>query len=150
MNTINCHQDDIVQGGPTKWMDLLADFIVGGHMVFTGSLTTVGITAPICIGDNIEWDGIVFQIETITHSCSIDASGKKIFLSSFALTHGINAIPPNGDLGVYAGIDSELDRDFEPGLTIEDSSYIKDTAPSIARPLERIVSPTLPRGDVGK
>lgn len=117
MQTIACLNEDIRNGSPKKWMALLADILMGQHLTMTGIMQTVGIQSPICPGDNIEWDGIVFHIESVTHNCAIDATGKKTFMTSMSLSHGVRADPKtkDSDLHLYAGVLPTDQTGFDPG-----------------------------------
>jgi hypothetical protein len=117
--TIPCAIADIRNGSPQKWMSLLSDFLIGQQLTLTGVLDLVGIQAPICPGDNLEWDGVVFHIESVSHTCSISQDGRKTFSTNISVSHGLAAQPTAGDLGIYAGLSSTSLRDLEPGLTVE-------------------------------
>lgn len=75
------------------WSSLIADFHMGGHMRETGGLTLHGIQAPIPVGDNIEYRGNLYHIESITHKCSKRSDGKVSFTTSLTLTHGTSIVP---------------------------------------------------------
>ena len=122
MGTINCAPSDRLTGGPSKWIALLADFQMGQSMTVTGFLETTGIQAPICIGDNLEWDDVVYHIESINHSCGISADGRKIFNTSFGLTYGVAAEPTDNRMGLYASMVPEDQSQFNPGLTCDDTT----------------------------
>lgn len=124
--TIPCSFEDIkVQTGPngstaaSNWMDLMADILMGQHLTLTGTLQLVGIQAPICVGDNLEWDGVIFHIESISHNCSITGDGKKTFSTSLSLSHGVRSNPGQDDITVYAGIKADDQTSFDPASTDE-------------------------------
>lgn len=115
-------------GGPgttaaTDWMALISDMIMGGHLLVTGTINLVGIQAPICVGDNVEFDGVVFHIESINHQCSIQGDGRKIFSTSLALSHGVKAASGatapgiHKDVAIYAGIYKEDQMDYNPEVS---------------------------------
>ena len=135
MMTVNCHVKDINTGGPGKWMEIMSDYVMGMHMVFTGTLTVKGIQAPIVVGDNLEWDDIVYHIEGITHSCTIGADGRKSFTTNFSLSHGVAANPVDNVLGVYGGMDEATDRVQEPGYSFEDE-HAASSKGHIERPID--------------
>lgn len=90
MTTVPCTVDETRElQGPGKWMAIIADFLMGQHMTLTGVLTTVGIQSPICVGDNLVWDKVLYHIESVTHSCSITGDGHKSFNTTLSLTHGM-------------------------------------------------------------
>ena len=78
-----------------------ADFQFNNHLKFTGRVTTAGVQEPICVGDNLELDGILYHIEAITHMARIDASGRKMFRTSFTLSNGLVASSLETDTVVY-------------------------------------------------
>ena len=73
------------------WAKLLGDALIGGHMKLSGSISCFGIQDPITIGDNLQFDGIVYHIEGITHECAIGGDGKKNFTTNITLSHGVDA-----------------------------------------------------------
>lgn len=141
--TIPCALEDIKNQTSTSgstaasnWMDLMADILMGQHLTLTGSIVLVGVQAPICPGDNIEWDGVVFHIESVSHSCQQQADGKKSFSTSLALSHGVRSNPGTEDLEIYAGIKSQDQMAYNPPVTdegqenknlLEDASGTKKT-----------------------
>jgi hypothetical protein len=127
MMTVACSIKDTRDGSPKKWMSLLGDILMGQHLTVTGIMQTFGIQAPICPGDNIEWDDMVLHIESVTHNCSIDAMGKKTFLSTMSLSHGVRADPADAqsdveDLNLYAGVLDEDQRTYDPGLMVDNAA----------------------------
>jgi hypothetical protein len=115
--------DNINKNGHTAaqdWMTLLSDILMGQHLTLTGSMSTQGIPSPIAPGDNIEWDGVVLHIESVTHNCSITPDGKKSFLTTLTLTHGMRTSPGQDDISLYAGIRSGDQISFDPGTTNEE------------------------------
>ncbi len=118
-NTVPCNIQDIDAGEPKKWAEILSDILIGGHLTMGGTMSTVGIQAPVCIGDNIEYDGVILHIESVTHSCGISGTSKT-FSTNFSLTHGIRSTPVKEDLELYVGTKaSDVTRD-DPGHTVED------------------------------
>lgn len=116
---------------PSFWMQLVADRVMNSHLSFNGNLKTIGIQAPICIGDNVLVDDVIFHIESISHNCSITNNGK-LFETSLNLSYGLR--DPNSrfsdstveettkdvsDYDIYAGITMEDNVDLEPGTTDE-------------------------------
>lgn len=72
------------------WARILADAVIGGHLKLNGTIVCNGIVDPIAVGDNLEFDGVVYHIEHITHSCSINPSGNKTFRTTISLSHGVS------------------------------------------------------------
>jgi hypothetical protein len=72
-----------------KWSLLLFDMLNAGHLRESGSMTCYGITEPISVGDNLQFDGAIYHIETVSHHMAIDpGSGKKTFRTSLTLSFG--------------------------------------------------------------
>lgn len=82
-----------------KWAQVIGDCIIGGHLKLNGTLETVGIVDPIAVGDNLEFDGVVFHIEEVNHiaSSNID-TGKKMFRTVLKLSNGISVVDNGKDL----------------------------------------------------
>jgi hypothetical protein len=73
-----------------KWARIVGDAVIGGHLKLNGSVMTFGIQEPIAVGDNLQFNNVVYHIESITHSCQI-SNGKKIFRTTISLSSGILA-----------------------------------------------------------
>lgn len=74
-----------------EWAKIVGDALIGGQLKFNGTIETAGIVDPIAVGDNLELDGVVYQIERAAFTCSIDPeTGKKLFRSSFGLSMGLS------------------------------------------------------------
>jgi len=89
MNTTADFTKDGVQIDARLWTELIADFYKNGHLKLTGSISTAGISAPICVGDNLKVTNKVFHIESLTHSYSAFDNGFKSFTTEMSLSHGI-------------------------------------------------------------
>jgi hypothetical protein len=74
----------------TKWNDTIADMVFNAHLKENGTMTCVGIEEPIATGDNLEFDGNVYHIESVTHNWSINAFGLRSFTTTLGLSHGIS------------------------------------------------------------
>jgi hypothetical protein len=73
------------------WARILGDALIGGHLKMNGTLNCIGITEPIAVGDNLEFDGVVYHIESINHACQIQpGSGIKSFRTSIKISHGVS------------------------------------------------------------
>jgi hypothetical protein len=140
MQTVACTIADTLEE-PRKWMDIVTDFMVGQQYTLNGTCNMLGISAPICPGDNFEFDDTVFQIESVTHTCSVDQS-RKTFQTSLSLSHGIRAEglnlrdnqtskiattdtktdeELNRELLIYTGVLAEDNLGYDPGQTVEGS-----------------------------
>ena len=73
------------------WAQIVGDALIGGHLKFNGSITTVGIVDPIAVGDNLELDGTVYHIESVTHVCTDSPlDGKRIFRTTIGVSSGVS------------------------------------------------------------
>jgi hypothetical protein len=70
------------------WTAMRADFQANLGLKLSGRIGCSGIQEPICEGDNIEMDGIVYHIESIDHMCQIFPSGNKKFMTQLSLSNG--------------------------------------------------------------
>jgi hypothetical protein len=135
MQTVECFVSDEVGRTPTAWMRLVADYMMGSHLLLTGTVQCLGIQSPIAIGDALEHDGVVYMIEGVSHNCGIDPMGKKFFRTSLQLTNGLSV---NGQVDnledydaygtiddfatqqiIYAGLPQTPLTDNDPGLSLE-------------------------------
>jgi len=82
------------------WAKLLGDALIGGHMKLNGMIACAGLEEDIAVGDNLEYNGIVFHIEGIRHECKVEANGGKSFTTVLKLTHGVDATE-NNNFTVY-------------------------------------------------
>lgn len=83
--------DNLVKSAPV-WARILADALIGGHLKMNGTINLFGIVEPIAVGDNIELEGVVYHIEQVSHTCSIEpASGVKAFRTTLNVSHGLLA-----------------------------------------------------------
>lgn len=101
MQTISSAVSDQASG-PQRWMEIRADYVIDQQLTLTGTFTLVGIQAPICEGDNIEFENQIFHIESVSHSVAIDQNGTKGFSTSLRVTHGTpvgnNKFEPNNSV----------------------------------------------------
>lgn len=73
-----------------QWTSLIADMLIGGHLKESGTMPLVGIQDPITVGDNVEFDGIVYHIESVTHNFQNMPNGPKSFRTNLTLTNGVD------------------------------------------------------------
>lgn len=92
----NCNYDyPLKDGDPSPqylgktYANLVADWVMNGHLKLNGSISCAGIEEPICIGDNIEFDKVVYQIESITHNMVLTPEGLKSFNTDISMSMGI-------------------------------------------------------------
>ncbi len=109
--------DEIISGKEivknSEWVRLLADANTGGHLKFTGSITCFGIQEPIAPGDNLELDDVVYQIQTVTHNCSIQPDGKKTFVTSIELVNGLDVQSEDGDIVFPQMRNTDMQKELE-------------------------------------
>lgn len=131
MATVACSIQDTTDG-PKKWMEIIADFLMGQQLTVNGTFLLHGIQAPICPGDNFEAEGFVFHIEAVSHQCGVDPNGKRQFRTTLSVTHGLpadaeqrvlDAAGSHEDVAMYAtGIDL---TSSDPGKTVESTNNDK-------------------------
>ena len=73
-----------------EWAELVSDWLFDGQLKESGTLQCQGIQEPISVGDNLEFDSIVYHIESITHNVSVDANGRKSFKTNLTLSFGVS------------------------------------------------------------
>ena len=74
-----------------NYTQYLTDIWTNMHLRFTGTIQTVGIQEPICIGENLQFNDYVFHIEGVDHAYQVADTGLTIFRTTLTLTHGINS-----------------------------------------------------------
>lgn len=125
MATVECWVDDQIGKAPSVWMNLVADWTIGSHLTLNGSITTLGIQSPICEGDNVEFDGVVYHIEGVTHQAGMNGSNKS-WTTTLQLTNGMRVDGGTDEereaakiAPIYPGFNFEDNKGFDPGLSLE-------------------------------
>jgi hypothetical protein len=78
-----------------NWTAVVTDRYMGSHLKFSGSMGLAGVQEPICVGDNLLYDGLVFHIEQVEHSLQVDGmTGRKSFSTNLAISNGVPAAGP--------------------------------------------------------
>lgn len=99
--------------GPNAWRDLMTDVVVGQHLMLSGTISTYGILPPIAVGDNLEFENVVYHIEQINHSCTIAPSGQRAWTTTLSVSHGVlietAREAEKKRAGTYAGLNEEQD-----------------------------------------
>lgn len=107
---VNCHFDYPSNQSEVRsknWAVLMADWVFNGHLKMNGAIQSTGIEEPICIGDNLELDSVVYHIENITHNIGIDAGGYKYFTTNLTLSYGVDLRSQNNTtIPIYAEMDN--------------------------------------------
>jgi len=74
-----------------EWAEIVSDWIIDGHLRVSGGLTFHCIHEPISVGDNIEFDGIIYQIEAISHVMTMSTGdGKKSWTTRITVSFGMD------------------------------------------------------------
>lgn len=74
-----------------RWARIVGDAVIGGHLKLNGTILAAGIIDPIAVGDNLEFDGIVYHIEQVAHTASISMQdGRRVFRTSISLSSGVS------------------------------------------------------------
>lgn len=113
---------DVKELRAVPWTKIVSDWIIDGHLKDSGKMVFVGIQDPISVGDNLEFDGIVYQIESVSHSLSISPAGVKQFRTTVTVSYGMD-IRSNSSRPVYSDMDhtdayTELIEDFAREKTL--------------------------------
>jgi len=106
-----------------EWAELVSDWVINGHLREAGTISCQGIEDPISVGDNLEFNGIVYHIEAVTHQISINGmTGKKTFRTNLSVSFGTD---PRSDANrpVYAEMEhtdayTERLEDYKEGERI--------------------------------
>ena len=81
------------------WARIVGDCLIGGQLKMNGTIECKGIVHPIAVGDNLQFNGVIYHIEQINHSCIISvADGRKKFVTTISVSNGLS-IGSNG-LGI--------------------------------------------------
>jgi hypothetical protein len=103
-----------------NWTKLNYDWLNNGHLKENGKITCSGIEEPISVGDNLEFDGVIYHIEEINHSMTTGNDGHKTFETSVNISYGVskqsntsvNAYPEDSAL---SSMDDRRDSDYNSG-----------------------------------
>lgn len=118
---VACRVKSQIGQTPRLWNDLIADRVIGSQYTLNGSLSAIGIQAPIAEGDNLEFDRIVYHIESIAHRCRVSQDGKRSFITTMTLSNGMEAgAPDHSDFPYYPGFSPDSLRAYDPGISIDD------------------------------
>ncbi len=72
------------------WTLAVSDWVIDGHLKESGVMVFQGLVEPITVGDNIEFDNVAYHIESVTHSMTIYADGKKDFKTTLQVSYGVD------------------------------------------------------------
>lgn len=124
MQVVNCSSLPQLKKDGRLWTEAIADWTIGSQFTLNGTMECVGIQSPIAEGDNLEFDGIVYHIESITDTCVIQVDGKKRFSTILYLTNGMPAKQSESEeFPVYPGFSVLKDQ----GQSVVDGNDAKLT-----------------------
>lgn len=72
-----------------EWSRIVADWVIDGHMKESGVMVFQGIEAPVAVGDNIEFDNIVYHVEGVNHIMNISGD-KKSWITKLTVSYGVD------------------------------------------------------------
>lgn len=115
--------------GPKEWVDIRTDILMGGHMLLSGTVEMYLVQEPICEGDNFEYEGVVFHIESVTHTCATSEDGRRHAGTTLQLSYGVRSDDPeffrapdiDSELSRYAVLDPQDSTLHDPGFTAENN-----------------------------
>jgi hypothetical protein len=94
-----------------KWQQIMADILMGGHLKYSGTITSKGIQAPIAEGDNLEFENTLYHIERVQHGGGITLLGHREWTTTMSLSNGISTDVENSDAEiVYPDLDTKPDQ----------------------------------------
>jgi hypothetical protein len=109
------------------WSGLLADQIFGGQQKISGTLILKGIQAPICEGDNLEYEGNLYHIERVMHMGIIETGeGKKKFITTLNVSSGLSLNQPPAGVAPY--ISYPVLKQFAPSFELQAFSQVDSAA----------------------
>lgn len=137
-----------------RWAWLMFDMLNAGQNRESGSLTLYGVKEPICVGDNLEFDGNIYHIESVSHAMQVSPTGRKQFRTTLALSFGTN-LSSNSNRPVYPQQENtftevERKKDWDSGQKIlpglSDTQHLP-TAEGRSRTLGDLQQTTKERGE---
>lgn len=129
-----------------SWARIVGDTLIGGHLKLNGSFECVGIVDPIAVGDNLEFDGVVFHIEEVSHACNIGQDGRRMFRTRISVSSGLSKDSSSdgtrySEMTYTAGQDERI-NDFNNNQILPGVSESQDV---VYRPTN-LDSPSSPNG----
>lgn len=102
------------------WTRLMADYLFGLQLKYTGMVVCKGIQEPIAEGDNCVINNVIYHIERVIHSGNRnEASGIKEFMTMLHLSNGISILSDkNQDITIYPGFELSGDVADRGGIDI--------------------------------
>jgi hypothetical protein len=145
-----------------KWALIMGDALIGGHLKMNGTIECIGIAQPIAVGDNLQYDQMVFHIEEVTHNCSINpTNGVKSFRTILKLSNGVSLSTTNTGIAypemVYTNAYNDRKNDYNnidqnmPGVSEDqDVSYRLNNPSPTANQVKRPDAPFAQPGQIIK
>jgi hypothetical protein len=87
-----------------EWAQLVADFLIGGHLREAGTIQLMGVEEPISVGDKLQLGYTVFEIDAVNHTMAVAPNGKKMFRTNLQVSFGMD-IRSNQERPVYPEMD---------------------------------------------
>src|SRR5579859_1785431 len=115
-------------------MSLVADRLIGSQYTLSGMMNSYLIQSPICEGDNLEFDGVVYHIEGVQHSASISEDGVRTARTTLSLSNGMRSDSDNVEVGsneqfpIYAGFRTYDSTGYDPGHAADGSITTGDVS----------------------
>lgn len=120
LNSFTENQDlpKMQDGLGRHWNLLISDWMMGGHLKYNGTIITKGIQAPVPLGDNLEYDGLLFHIEAIQDRFTVNENGLRSFITTFQLSNGVSAKHEAqqalDSADHFADVDGQNQHDYPP------------------------------------
>ena len=108
--------------GPVGWVPLRADWVMGQHLSWTGTINTYGIQEPIAHGDNFEFGGVLYHIQAVTHTGAM-INNVAQFMTTLVLSHGMRADADTLDVETLALNQLKLYPGMEAGRELADLRF---------------------------
>jgi hypothetical protein len=136
MTTVAVDAFDQAGRAPREWIEFIADMMIGSQYTLNGSMACRGISAPICEGDNLEFDNVAYHIEGVTHSVMIEPDGGRNFTTMLQLSNGMRIAAKKGqkltdqsdvsNTPQYPGFEQDDNTQYDPGFTQDDGKTIEE------------------------
>lgn len=105
------------------WATIVGDAIMGGHLKLNGTLESAGIVDPIAVGDNLEYDGVVYHIEEVVHlGAIVPETGLKSFRTTLKLSAGVSVSDNRSGLAYPEMINTNAYKDRASNFNNGDKS----------------------------
>lgn len=120
-----------------RWMtSFMADIVLNGHLKWSGSLLCHGIQVPVTVGDNLEWDNVIYHVEGRVDQGGCDPNtGKLSWRTSFTLSSGISVQESADDDDLYP---HEVDAAPRTPIAIDYETVAVEGATEFGRDEQRL------------